>query len=255
MLAKSPGGGPPAFAHEDVDRRRARRSRRRTNPAAPSAVPTSATSGTQLVADPAGRVLDRAPGRGRRSRRCTPSAASAAAVREARAPATPPRPRPAVRRSRDPSRASSRVRLRWIGPAPSRSDAAPVRPVRDRDDLGADRDRGLLRGAGADVEPDRRHAPGPGRRRRPRPRAAARPAPRACAASPSRRGSRRRSASAATIAGTSNLRVVGEHAHRVARPELVADLGEVAVGPVVDDLVGHREPLRRSRTPRARRTP
>ena len=39
--------------------------------------------------------------------------------------------------------------------------------------------------------------------------------------------------------------VVREHADRVARPELVADLGEVAVGPVVDDLVGHREPLHR----------
>ena len=43
------------------------------------------------------------------------------------------------------------------------------------------------------------------RRRRRRPRAAARPAWRACAASPSRRGSRRRWSSAPTIAGTSNL--------------------------------------------------
>ena len=39
--------------------------------------------------------------------------------------------------------------------------------------------------------------------------------------------------------------VVGQHAHHIARTELVADLGEVAVGPVVDDFVGHREPLHR----------
>ena len=39
--------------------------------------------------------------------------------------------------------------------------------------------------------------------------------------------------------------VVREHAHRVARPELGADLGEIAIGPVVHDLVGHREPLHR----------
>ena len=45
--------------------------------------------------------------------------------------------------------------------------------------------------------------------------------------------------------GHVELVVVGQHAHRVARSELVADLGEVAVGPVVHDLVGHREPLHR----------
>ncbi len=39
------------------------------------------------------------------------------------------------------------------------------------------------------------------------------------------------------------LAVVGEHADRVARTELVAHLLEVAVGPLVDDLVGHREAL------------
>ena len=39
------------------------------------------------------------------------------------------------------------------------------------------------------------------------------------------------------------LGVVGEHAHRVARPELGTDLLEVAVGPLVDDVVGHREAL------------
>ena len=43
--------------------------------------------------------------------------------------------------------------------------------------------------------------------------------------------------------GHVELAVVGEHAHRVTRAEVVADLLEVAVGPLVDDLVGHREPL------------
>ena len=37
--------------------------------------------------------------------------------------------------------------------------------------------------------------------------------------------------------------VVGEHADDVARSEPGADLGEVSIGPLVHDLVGHREPL------------
>ena len=41
--------------------------------------------------------------------------------------------------------------------------------------------------------------------------------------------------------GHVELVVVGQHADRVARTELVADLREVAIGPVVDDFVGHRE--------------
>ena len=48
----------------------------------------------------------------------------------------------------------------WIGPVPSRSDATPGPAGAHRDDLGADRDRGLLRGPRADVEPDRRHHAG-----------------------------------------------------------------------------------------------
>src|SRR5205823_3618633 len=46
--------------------------------------------------------------------------------------------------------------------------------------------------------------------------------------------------------GNIELAVVREHAHRVAWPELVADLLQVAVGPLVDDLVGHGKPLPRS---------
>ena len=44
----------------------------------------------------------------------------------------------------------------WIGPAPSRSDGRLAAGAQG-DDLGADRDGGLLGRAGADVEADRRH--------------------------------------------------------------------------------------------------
>ena len=43
--------------------------------------------------------------------------------------------------------------------------------------------------------------------------------------------------------GNVELVVVREHADRVARAEIVAHLREIAIGPVVDDFVGHREPL------------
>ena len=58
-----------------------------------------------------------------------------------------------------------------MGPAVSRSEAGAPAGA-GRDDLGADRDRGLLRRAGADVEPDRRHDPrdvGVGEARLPQP--------------------------------------------------------------------------------------
>ena len=42
--------------------------------------------------------------------------------------------------------------------------------------------------------------------------------------------------------GDVELRVVGEHAHRVSGTEAGADLGQVTVGPVDDDLVGLGEP-------------
>ena len=45
--------------------------------------------------------------------------------------------------------------------------------------------------------------------------------------------------SAAIDGGHVELGVVGEHADGVARAEAVADLGQVAVGPVDHDLVGH----------------
>ena len=89
-----------------------------------------------------------------------------------------------------------------------------------------------------------RSAPSPDRgppRRRPPP-GGARPARRACGGSPSPRGSRPGSASAATIAGTSNFTSCVS-THTASRgPRVSADRREMPVGPVTDDLVGHREP-------------
>ena len=75
---------------------------------------------------------------------------------------------------------------------------------------------------------------------------------RGCAAIPSRRGTHIRR-QRADDRGHVELGVVGEHTDRIAHTELVADLLEVPVGPIVHDLVGHREPLRASRTPPTRR--
>ena len=51
--------------------------------------------------------------------------------------------------------------------------------------------------------------------------------------------------------GDVELGVVSEHAHRIARPERVADGGQEPIGPVVHYLVRHRKPLgRREHGPR-----
>src|SRR5262249_41094018 len=111
-----------------------------------------------------------------------------------------------------------------------------------RDDLRTDRDGGLLRRAGADVETDRR--PDTGEASLVDARFAEtldpplmRPTRSHRAEIPHVRGQR------ADDGGYVELRVVGEHAHRVAWTELLPDLLQVPVGPVVDDLVGEGEAL------------
>ena len=124
----------------------------------------------------------------------TPSAASASRDAEAEALETRRRPRPLARRYRDPRNPSWTMPCVSVDGARSVAQRRGVTPGPQRDDLGADRDRGLLGRAGADVETDRRHDARRSRRRS-SPRLAQPPDPpaRACAASPSRRGSRRRS--------------------------------------------------------------
>ena len=104
------------------------------------------------------------------------------------------------------------------------------------DDLRRDRDGGLLGGAGSEVETDRSVIRARSASIADTPSRSVEP-PSACGASPWRPGSRRRS-SGGQSAGTSNLRVVGEHADGVARAEVGIDRVEVAVGPVDDHLVG-----------------
>ena len=180
---------------------------------------------------------------------CTPSAASARAT---------PNPRPfdaAATAARRPAIPRSIASACPTASGWGRQCRAATRPAAGprRDDLGADRDRGLLGGAGADVETDRRHHPpdlGVGEPRLAQPLDRG---PRASGASPSRRCTRPWSRTAATIAGTSNLwSWVSTQTRRAA--ELGADLVEVAVGPVVHDLVGHREPRTVANTARASHT-
>ena len=110
------------------------------------------------------------------------------------------------------------------------------------DDLSADRDGRLLWGAGTDVEADRRHDPrqvGFGDAGFEQAldslgvRAPAAHGP--DVADPGGEG--------ADEGGDVELGVVGQDAHCVAWPEFGPDLGQVAVGPVDDDLVGEREAL------------
>ena len=202
--AKLPGGGPPPL-----------RTRMSMPPSASRASlheARRARLGRDVGDERHRAVADLAPPRPRSARAsrpqiatCTPSSASAARGRRSPSPcdaaATAAR-RPAMPRSTATCRRSSTSvnRARTC-----RAATAAWRPVRRAMISAQIDDRGLLGRAGADVEPDRRHDPGElvvGRRP---PRAAARCAWRACGASPSRRGSRRRVASAPTIAGTSNL--------------------------------------------------
>ena len=177
----------------------------------------------RVGADPGRGRLDRRARPGRRSRPARPPR-PAPARRRSRAPSTPRPPPPACLRSRGPSAESCKpgqprrtdaqigafsrascAPIQWMGPVPSRSDGTHGAAGAQGDDLGADRDRGLLRGPAADVEPDRGHDPRQAALVDARPPAAAPPASRASAASPSPPRSRRRSASAPTIAGTSNF--------------------------------------------------
>ena len=115
------------------------------------------------------------------------------------------------------------------------------RPVRTGDDLGADRDGRLLGRARPEVEPDRRADAGDARVVDALLAQPLDPRRRACAGCPWRRGSRRRCASAATIAGTSNL---GSwvSTHTASRgPRSAPTCSSEPVRPVDDHLVGHRE--------------
>ena len=132
----------------------------RTKPVAPSTVRDVGDDRHRVAADAAAAAVDRVAVAAADRDRARPSAASAcatpkpspfdAAATAARFPAIP---RSTGLLACDPSVAQ------WMGPAVSRSDCAPP-PGAQRDDLGADRDRGLLGRARADVETDRRHHPG-----------------------------------------------------------------------------------------------
>ena len=197
VRAKSPAGGPPAFGDEDVDAAE-RVARVADEPGAPSAVDTSATIGT----------APRRCGRGRLDRVLRAAAdrdvhafggerrrdAEAEPLRRRRDRRTP---------AGDPEIHGPPACGQWMGRQCRAATGPPAGA--QRDDLGADRDRGLLGRAGADVEADRRHAPGRSRPRRVPLPAGARTRLRACGANPSRRGSRPRSPPPPTIAGTSNL--------------------------------------------------
>ena len=117
--------------------RRARRARRARSRPRPSSVRDVGDERDRAAADLGRRRVDPLARRGRRSRPCTPSAASAAAVAKPSpcdAAATAAR-RPAIPRSID---RSSRRLVSGSGPALSRSDAAPPAGAHG-DDLGADR--------------------------------------------------------------------------------------------------------------------
>ena len=161
----------------------------RTKPVAPSTVDDVGDDRHRAATDPRGRGVDRLAIGGRRSR---------PAHLRRRAPRATANPRPfdaAATAARFPQIPRSTTCL-------LASSVNRTRSVAQRRDLPAGAQAmisaqiaigRLLRRAGADVEPDRRHHPrdlGVGEPAR----AAARRGPRACAANPSRRGSRRRSA-------------------------------------------------------------
>src|SRR6478672_10243854 len=241
--AKSPAGGPPALGTRMSTPPSADRAAS-TKPVAPATVPTSATSPTAsppMCAAAASTVSASRPQIATR----TPSAASACAAAKPSpfdAAATAAR-LPAIPRSIEAgvSRSGALVDGAVAG-AEGRDGGSPRA---QGDDLGADRDRRLLRGAPTDVEADRRHharhrrvvdpdLAEPGETRRVGPPGAHR------ADVPDVGGQR------ADDGRDVELGVVGEDAHGVARTELLPDTGEEAVGPCVHDDVGHGEPRRGS---------
>ncbi len=213
-------------------RRRRRRGRRPTSPSPAAARPRRARAGGS-----GGRRAGRAACRRRTATRPR---------RRAR------RRSPVVIRARRPSPTGTAVALASLV-ARGRARASAARAaVPFRDDLGEDRERRLGRQPPAEVQPDRAAQPvelGRAARRRleqPRPTIGL-GLPRAdradvAAAAVERLDDRR----------LVELHVVGEHRHRVGRPEpdLVGDL----VRPADDQPVDVREALRASRTPPGRRS-
>ena len=203
VVAKLPGGGPPPLAHEDVDPAERVARRRARTPVAPVVGRHVGDERHRAAADLGRGGVDRAPASRPQIATVHALVGERLAAAPSPSPATPRPPRPARPRSRGPSIASRRV-VSGSGPALSRSDGA-ARPVRERDDLGADRRPRSPPACGRRCRARSAHDPRElvvGRRP---PRAAARSACRACVREPIAPRYPTPVASAPTIAGTSNL--------------------------------------------------